>query len=282
MALSVVDLYREVLPKTNCGDCGVPTCIAFAGKVVSDRHPLGGCPHLTPDVVARCNRELGEQYAAGKWTKRDLAEDALKWAMEHSASIDLADLPDRIGGLLVESDAGPVLKLPYFSGHILIDVNDIERSDGMALTRWEKVFIYNHMAQGGIRTPTGTWKGFEAFPNTVSKIKTMAGQVEAPLVNRFHGRPEELVEAGGCIGGEEVTGRENSADVAFLFRSLPRVPLMLLFWDEDPEDGFSATAKLLFDETITDHLDIESIVFMSERVRQMLCDAADEANRLPN
>ena len=59
MALSVVDLYRDVLPRTNCGDCGFPTCIAFAGMVVSDKHPLDGCPHLAPAVVERCTRELG-------------------------------------------------------------------------------------------------------------------------------------------------------------------------------------------------------------------------------
>jgi len=275
MALSVVDLYRDVLPKTNCGDCGFSTCIAFAGMVVSDKHPLGGCPHLTPELVARCNRELGEQYAAGKWTKRDLAEDALKWAMQRSASMNLADLPDRIGGMRVDRDVGPVLKLPYFSGYVLIGVDDIERSDGRDLTRWEKVFLFNHVAQGGMRRPTGRWKGFEEFPNTVSKVKTMAGQVEAPLVERFHGRLVALADAAIGIGGKDHAGGANNADAAFLFQPLPRVPLMLLFWDEDPVDGFNATAKLLFDETITDHLDIESIVFLSERLRQMLCDAAD-------
>ncbi len=276
MALSVVDLYRDVLPKTNCGDCGFPTCIAFAGMVVSDKHPLDGCPHLTADVVKRCNAELDVQYAQGKWTKRDIAEDALKWAVERSASMNLADLPDRIGGVLVEKDAGPALKLPYFTDYIIIGTDDIERLDGVELTRWEKVFIYNHLAQGGTRTPTGKWKGFEEFPNTVSKVKTMAGQVEAPLVNRFHGRLEELIASATGLGGEDVTGGENSADAAFHFRPLPRVPVMLLFWDEDPVDGFGAAAKLLFDETVVDHLDIESIVFLSERLRRMLCDAADQ------
>lgn len=37
MALSVVDLYKNVLPKTNCGDCGFPTCLAFASMVVSEK-----------------------------------------------------------------------------------------------------------------------------------------------------------------------------------------------------------------------------------------------------
>ncbi len=277
MALSVVDLYRDVLPRTNCGDCGFATCLAFAGMVVSDKHPLDGCPHLTPEVVAQCNLELDAQYAAGKWTRRDMAEDALKWARERSASMDLADLPARIGGVLAEIDGRPVLKLPYFNTHIHIHAGDIMRLDGGDLTRWEKVFVYNHLAQGGRRRPTGMWKGFEEFPNTVSKVKTMAGQVESPLVNRFQGRLDALVAAAMDIGGVDVAGKDNGADAAFRFQPLPRVPVMLLFWDEDQQDGFGATAKLLFDETVSDHLDIESIVFLSERLRQILCDAADAA-----
>jgi hypothetical protein len=271
MALSVIDLYRDVLPKTNCGDCGFPTCLAFAGMVVSAKHPLAGCPHLAPEVVARCSQELEAQYAVGKWTKRDLAEDALTWARERSASMRLADLPDRIGGELTENDGQTALRLPYFNTHVLVRSEDIRREDGAEITRWEKVFIYNHLAQGGHRMPTGTWKGFEEFPNTVSKVKTMTGQVASPLEDRFHGRLNELIHSAVGIGGVDATGKDNGADAAFFFQPLPRVPVMLLFWDEDLVDGFGATVKLLFDETVTDHLDIESIVFMSERLRQLLC-----------
>jgi len=245
--------------------------------VVSDQHPLENCPHLSKETVERCSRELGEQYAAGKWTKRDLAEDALKWARERSASMDLTDLPGRIGGELAPIEGQLTLKLPYFTTHLLIQTEDIVRTDDVTLTRWEQVFIYNHLAQGGSRLPTGRWKGFEEFPNTVSKVKTMAGQVEAPLVDRFHGQLDALRTAAAAIGGTDITGQGNGADAAFFFQPLPRVPVTLLFWDEDLDDGFGATAKLLFDETVTEHLDIESIVFLSERVRQMVCDAADKA-----
>ncbi|BBO76375.1 hypothetical protein DSCW_37920 [Desulfosarcina widdelii] len=275
MALSVVDLYRDVLPKTNCGDCGFPSCLAFAGMVVSDQYPLERCPHLSPEVVQRCNRDLAEQYAAGKWTKRDLAEDALTWARERSASMALEDLPERIGGELIGNGEKPDLKLPYFDTHILIRPDDIERMDEAELSRWEKVFLYNHLAQGGRRLPAGTWKGFEEFPNTVSKVKTMAKQVESPLADRFCGQLDALRSAAARIGGKDVTGKGNSADAAFIFQPLPRVPVTLLFWDEDPVDGFGATAKLLFDETVTEHLDIESIVFLSERLRQMLCESSE-------
>ena len=69
MALSVVDIYRDVLPKSNCRDCGFPTCLAFAAKVVSEKHPLSDCPHIAADVLARCEIELAEQYSQGKWLK---------------------------------------------------------------------------------------------------------------------------------------------------------------------------------------------------------------------
>ena len=87
-------------------------------------------------------------------------------------------------------------------------------------------------------------------------------------MRRVHVNPA----AAGRLGGQPASPKVSSADVAIRFLPLPRVPVLLLFWDEGLEDGFSATAKLLFDETITDHLDIESILFLSERLRELLCE----------
>ena len=99
----------------------------------------------------------------------------------------------------------------------------------------------------------------------------MVEHVEAPLIERFSGRADELLIAAKQLGGLDMTHTNPSADLAVLFRPLPRIPVMLMFWDEDKIDGFGAEVKLLFDETITEHLDIESIMFLSERLRQLLC-----------
>ena len=270
MALSVVDLYSRVLPRTNCGDCGYPSCMAFASMVVSQKLPLSGCPHLSAETLARYQPELDAQHAAGKWTKRDLAADALTWARERAASMELADLPERIGGTLTDVDGEPVLVLPYFNEVIHIRPSSIRRADGSDLGRWEQVFIFNHMAQGGSRPPTGRWKALQEIPNTVSKIKTMRAHVEAPLRERFAGCLDELAAAASRIGGKDVTAETQSADLAYCFQPLPRVPVMLLFWDADPDGGFDAEAKLAFDETITKHMDIESIMFLSERIAALL------------
>ncbi|MEA2060190.1 MAG: (Fe-S)-binding protein [Thermodesulfobacteriota bacterium] len=58
MALSVVDLYKKVLPGTNCRDCGFPSCLAFAGMVVSEQHPLADCPHIE-SIMFLCEHLAG-------------------------------------------------------------------------------------------------------------------------------------------------------------------------------------------------------------------------------
>lgn len=48
MALTGLDIYK-LLPRTNCGDCGVPTCLAFAMKVAAKQAALDECPHVTEE-----------------------------------------------------------------------------------------------------------------------------------------------------------------------------------------------------------------------------------------
>lgn len=271
MALSVVDLYRDILPRTNCGDCGYPTCLAFAGMVVSEKFPLEHCPHIKKDVLDKAMLELKAQYKEGKWLKRDMAEDALIWAKQRAASMALKDLPQRLGGYLKVFKGEEALELPYFNENIYITKNELFNASGEALTRWEKVFIYNHMAQGGASLPTGTMKTLKEFPNTVSKIKSMTAHVEKPIQERFRGKTADLSRACLAAGGSDVKASYPSADFAYAFSALPRVPVVLLFWDEDVEEGYGAEASLLFDMTVIDHLDIESIMFLSEKIKDMLC-----------
>ena len=46
MALSGLDIYK-LLPKTNCRECGFPTCLAFAMQIAAKKVSLSKCPHVT-------------------------------------------------------------------------------------------------------------------------------------------------------------------------------------------------------------------------------------------
>jgi acetyl-CoA decarbonylase/synthase complex subunit gamma len=52
MALTGLEIYK-LLPKTNCGDCGVPTCMAFAMKLAQKKAELSECPHASEEAKAK-------------------------------------------------------------------------------------------------------------------------------------------------------------------------------------------------------------------------------------
>ena len=58
MALKGLDIFK-LTPKTNCKDCGNPTCMAFAMKVASGALTIDKCPHMSADALAT----LGEATA---------------------------------------------------------------------------------------------------------------------------------------------------------------------------------------------------------------------------
>ncbi len=51
MGLTGLDIYK-LLPKTNCGDCGSPTCLAFAMKLAAKQASLDSCPHASEEAKA--------------------------------------------------------------------------------------------------------------------------------------------------------------------------------------------------------------------------------------
>jgi len=51
MALTALDVFKH-LPKTNCRDCGFPTCLAFAMQLAAKKVELDKCPHVTDEGKA--------------------------------------------------------------------------------------------------------------------------------------------------------------------------------------------------------------------------------------
>jgi len=49
MALSGLEIFK-LLPKTNCRECGVPTCMAFAMKLAQKKAELSECPYASEEA----------------------------------------------------------------------------------------------------------------------------------------------------------------------------------------------------------------------------------------
>ncbi|MDR2398143.1 MAG: acetyl-CoA synthase subunit gamma, partial [Spirochaetaceae bacterium] len=58
MALKGLDIFK-LTPKTNCKECGCPTCMAFSMKVAQGSIGLDKCTHMSAESLAK----LGEATA---------------------------------------------------------------------------------------------------------------------------------------------------------------------------------------------------------------------------
>ena len=49
MALTGIQILK-MLPKKNCGECSIPTCLAFAMQIAAKKVELGKCPHVSEEA----------------------------------------------------------------------------------------------------------------------------------------------------------------------------------------------------------------------------------------
>ena len=131
----------------------------------------------------------------------------------------------------------------------------------------DQILLYNYVHSGGGRAPDGNWIGLESLPNSISKIRTLKVYCEDRLADLFTGRTTQDIRS-LCNRIPSRPDTESSASVAVFFQVLPMLPQYLLFWKEEPEDGFAAKVKILFDHHVLDFLDLESLVFQRKDSRK--------------
>jgi len=71
MGLTGIQIFK-LLPKTNCGECGVPTCLAFAMNLASGKAELDACPYVSEEArekLAEASAPPIRQVAIGVGTR---------------------------------------------------------------------------------------------------------------------------------------------------------------------------------------------------------------------
>ena len=103
MPISVLDVFK-ILPQTNCGDCGQPTCLAFATRVIKEGEDLEKCPYL-PAEQADAAARIKAQQGQGVGRRRETIAIALEAVQEKVAPLDFAALA-AFCSLLILDDKG--------------------------------------------------------------------------------------------------------------------------------------------------------------------------------
>lgn len=267
MAITVMEVLKN-LPRTNCGECGQPTCLAFATQVIKEGEDLDKCPHLTV-AQAEMGHAVRAQQEAGVGRRRESLAISLEVLQEKVAPLDFAALAPGLGATYGEESGRPYLSLPYFGFCLQVFKDELRYPPEALADPWDAILLYNYIASQGQEPVQGQWVAYNSLPNSVSKAKTLA-RLEQKLADHFAGKAAQLKARVQQLGGGMVAVGGEDADIQAAFLPLPRVPLLLLFWDAEVEEGFAPQARFLFDASVTAYLDLEAMLFLVEHLMERL------------
>jgi len=93
-----LEIYAA-LTKTNCGQCGVPSCMAFAAAVLQGQKKLAACPYLEPAAAVRLSQGIVRRRSL-----EDEQLQAIEQLQQEVAGLDFSALAPRLGARLVEGN----------------------------------------------------------------------------------------------------------------------------------------------------------------------------------
>lgn len=242
---SAVEILK-LLTKSNCGECGQPTCLAFAASVARGQTSLDKCPYIGNDILD----QYGGEAAKAEDSDQE-AEELLRQLTQKVGKTDLAAAAKRIGAR-------------YADGKLTIKVMGKDFSIDQAgrlfseihVHRWLALPILDYILNSKGTPVSGNWVPFRELKGSQSWELFFVHKCEKPLKKVADIYTDLFHDMLHVFSGKQVENHYNS-DISLVLRPLPRFPILICYWR--PEDGMESSLNLFFDSTAGDHLHIESI-----------------------
>ncbi len=256
---TAVEIYK-LLPKTNCGKCGLSSCFGFAAKLASRQASPDECATMRPEA-REALRDAGRPGSPGT-----VYEQALESLQPKIRTLNFRETASLFGASLVNPDT---IEIIFLNETYRVTKEKVSDASGKEPRPWISILIYNHLCMPAPPAPAGEWITFGSVPASHAKDKAWAGHVEDVIAKHFAGSVDGLKNACERLGGAPATLPGNH-DAAYEFHFFPHYPALLLFYDSVSEENFPAQCRLLLDKTAPRYLDIESIVVLGEEFAMRL------------
>ena len=259
MALQLLEIYK-LLNKSNCGECGLATCLAFAQSVTSGVKGAEDCPHLNGDaaeMVGRCadGADRSGGFAASGFTA---SIDALR---DKIRSTDLKAAATRLGAEFKEGR----LSVRVLGREFLLDGEGVISSE-LHVNNWIQWLVLTYASTPNPMAPERRWVPFSELKSGATTVGYFSKRFEEPLRVIADEHTDVLFELLRIFGGKSVDGFD--ADYAVALLPLPNVPMLVLYWRE--EDEFPSKLRVMFDPTADSYLGPEIITGMGRGIIEML------------
>ncbi len=248
-----LEIYK-LLPKSNCRQCQVPTCLAFADAVIKGQKRLDECPHLG-------NRIVADVKVVKRVTYEQNLEQLLGQLKREIATIDFFSSAERLGALL----SGGKLKIKCLGKDFFIDPRGDIISDCHVIP-WLTIPLLDYVISCSGKDVTGQWVPFRELKSGMTWIPLFEPFCEKSLKQVADGHTDLFEMVLHVLGGRQATN-SFSSDVSLILYPLPRVPILICY--SRPEDELESKLNIFFDSTAEDNLNIGSVFGITSALVRM-------------
>ena len=250
-----LEIYAA-LAKTNCGQCGVPSCMAFAAAVLQGQKQLAGCPYLESGIA----EQLGQRVVRRRCLEDDHRQ-AIQLLQRQVAELDFSSLAPRLGAQLVDGN----LAINCLGKDFLLTPAGGLVSE-CHLNHWIHVplLYYCLLCQG--KEVQGEWVSYATLPGAAEWSQYFSHRCEEPLRQLADAHRELVFELLHLFGATPVA-LSGGADHSLLILPLPKVPFLINYWE--PEEGFASKLNILLDRSAEENINAQSINLLARGIIEM-------------
>jgi len=248
-----LSIYK-LLPQTNCKDCGLASCMAFAHALIRQEKSLGACPHLSEDVLSALSPMLDNAAPdeGFRSTIEALRVDVRQLRFEDIAEGLGAKISD--GKLYINCLGRDFIMLP--DGHM---------ESPCHVNVWVELMLLNYCKMQGTGGLTGRWISYGELKTAAPTAPYFEKRCEEPLRAIADAHTEVFLDLMEIFKGVKQEGFE--ADHAFIIHPLPRVPFLVLY--TRPDEDFASGLRILLDSSIDSYIPKEAITYTGRGIVEM-------------
>ncbi len=251
--LDPLSIYK-LLPKTNCRDCGLRTCMSYASALIRQEKSLKDCPHISKEAVAEL-APLLEASAPDEGFREMI--DGLK------AEVRELDLSAMAHGLGAKYSEGRLHINCLGKDFIILDNGTLESICHVNV--WVELMLLNYCQMQGRGSLSGKWVSYGDLPSAAPTAPYFEKKFEEPLRAIADAHTDVFVDLMEIFGGTPAEGFD--ADHAFIIHPLPKVPFLVLY--TKAEDEFPSTLRVLLDSSVTTYIPKEAITYTGRGIVDM-------------
>ena len=257
-----LEIYK-LLPKTNCRQCRLPACLAFATAVIKGEKRLADCPYVTADVAAR----VDDDGVGARLSIEGNMEEAFARLQQEIAGIELAARAPAVGGRWEKGRlAVTCLGKDFFV------FPDGTVTSQCHINPWLTIPLLEYVLRGSGVDPAGEWVAMRDLADGPTLSPLFTRRCEAPLQQLADRHPSLFEDLVGIFSGR-ATASQFDADVSIILHPLPKVPMLICYWQ--PEEELASRLNIFFDRTADRNLGVKllhslgvGLVTMFEKIGQ--------------